>query len=59
MENGPKIRKCWSPEPGNKAFESSRRRRNNGGLRFVKFNFQKFWAHQKTNPNRQPKIRNN
>ena len=37
----------WSPEPGNEAFESSRRRRNDGGLRFPKFNFQKFQGRQK------------
>ena len=41
-KNGPKIGKFWSPEPGNEALESSRRRRKDGGLRLSKFHFQKF-----------------
>ena len=58
-KNGPKIGKFLSAEAGNEALESSQCRRNNGGLRFPKFNFQKKNCTPEKYPNRQPKIRNN
>ena len=39
--------KFWSAEPGNEAGESSRRRRNDGCLRFAKFHFHNFRARRK------------
>ena len=59
MKNGTKMRKFWSPEAGNEALQSSRRRRKDGSLRLPKFNFLKVQTCQIVFPSGQPKTRNN